>query len=131
MTISYGCVRSLEEDWEFVHDIAKEADRRMYALSLIHISKVITKEVTNIADTLETQTSEIKQINEGIEQINDVVQDVYKRQHGAGQSRIHLTCICQIDNQILLCSRFFWDSPVDPHDMITVLCKMSCNMGTK
>ena len=31
MTISYGCVRSLEEDWEFVHDIAKEADRRMYA----------------------------------------------------------------------------------------------------
>ena len=37
-------------------------------------SKVITKEVTNIADTLETQTGEIKQINEGIEQINDVVQ---------------------------------------------------------
>ena len=35
---------------------------------------MITKEVTNIADTLETQTSEIKQINEGIEQINDVVQ---------------------------------------------------------
>lgn len=31
MTISYGCVRSLEEDWEFVYDIAKEADRRMYA----------------------------------------------------------------------------------------------------
>lgn len=31
MTISYGCVSSLEEDWEFVHDIAKEADRRMYA----------------------------------------------------------------------------------------------------
>ena len=31
MTISYGCVSSLEEDWEHVHDIAKEADRRMYA----------------------------------------------------------------------------------------------------
>ena len=31
MTISYGSVRSLEEDWELVHDIAKEADRRMYA----------------------------------------------------------------------------------------------------
>ena len=31
MTISYGCVRSLEEDWELVYDIAKEADRRMYA----------------------------------------------------------------------------------------------------
>lgn len=31
MTISYGCVRSLEEDWELVHDIEKEADRRMYA----------------------------------------------------------------------------------------------------
>ena len=37
-------------------------------------SQVITKEVTNIAETLETQTTEIKQINEGIEQINDVVQ---------------------------------------------------------
>lgn len=37
-------------------------------------SKVITEEVTNIAVTLETQASEIKQINEGIEQINDVVQ---------------------------------------------------------
>ena len=31
MTISYGCVSSLEEDWEHVYDIAKEADRRMYA----------------------------------------------------------------------------------------------------
>ena len=37
-------------------------------------SKVITTEVTNVAETLETQTTEIKQINEGIEQINDVVQ---------------------------------------------------------
>lgn len=37
-------------------------------------SKVITTEVTNIAETLETQTTEIKQINEGIAQINDVVQ---------------------------------------------------------
>ena len=37
-------------------------------------SKVITKEVTNIAETLEMQTIEIQQINEGIEQINDVVQ---------------------------------------------------------
>lgn len=37
-------------------------------------SKVITTEVTNIAETLETQTTEIKQINEEIEQINDVVQ---------------------------------------------------------
>ena len=37
-------------------------------------SKVITTEVTNIVETLETQTTEIKQINEGIEQINDVVQ---------------------------------------------------------
>ena len=37
-------------------------------------SKAITKEVTNIAETLETQTTEIQQINEGIEQINDVVQ---------------------------------------------------------
>ena len=30
--------------------------------------------MTNIAETLETQTAEIRQINEGIEQINDVVQ---------------------------------------------------------
>ena len=37
-------------------------------------SQLITTEVTNIAETLETQTTEIKQINEGIEQINDVVQ---------------------------------------------------------
>lgn len=37
-------------------------------------SKIITEYVTNIAVTLGTQASEIKQINEGIEQINDVVQ---------------------------------------------------------
>ena len=37
-------------------------------------SKIITGEVTNIAETLETQATEIQQINEGIEQINDVVQ---------------------------------------------------------
>ena len=37
-------------------------------------SKIITEEVTNIAVTLETQATEIQQINEGIEQINDVVQ---------------------------------------------------------
>ena len=37
-------------------------------------SNTISSEVTNIADTLETQTAEIHQINEGIEQINDVVQ---------------------------------------------------------
>ena len=37
-------------------------------------SKNITEEVANIADTLETQTTEIYQINQGIEQINDVVQ---------------------------------------------------------
>ena len=37
-------------------------------------SKMITEEVADIADTLEKQTVEIQQINEGIEQINDVVQ---------------------------------------------------------
>ena len=37
-------------------------------------SQIITKEVTNIAETLETQITEIQQINDGIEQINDVVQ---------------------------------------------------------
>lgn len=37
-------------------------------------SKIITEDVTNIAVTLGTQASEIQQINEGIEQINDVVQ---------------------------------------------------------
>ena len=35
---------------------------------------MITEEVSGIADTLADQTSEIQQINEGIEQINDVVQ---------------------------------------------------------
>ena len=37
-------------------------------------SKVITEEVSGIAQTLADQTVEIQQINEGIEQINDVVQ---------------------------------------------------------
>ena len=37
-------------------------------------SKIITGEVSDIADTLANQTVEIQQINEGIEQINDVVQ---------------------------------------------------------
>ena len=37
-------------------------------------SKMITEEVSGIADTLATQTEEIQQINVGIEQINDVVQ---------------------------------------------------------
>lgn len=37
-------------------------------------SKVITEEVSGIAETLADQTVEIQQINEGIEQINDVVQ---------------------------------------------------------
>ena len=37
-------------------------------------SKMITEEVADIADTLEKQTVEIQQINEGIVQINDVVQ---------------------------------------------------------
>ena len=41
---------------------------------VVENSQIITKEVTNIADTLETQATEIKQINDGIEQINDVVQ---------------------------------------------------------
>ena len=38
-------------------------------------SKTITEEVANIADTLETQNKEICEINQGIEQINDVVQN--------------------------------------------------------
>ena len=37
-------------------------------------SKTITDEVNGIAETLETQTDAIKQINNGVEQINDVVQ---------------------------------------------------------
>lgn len=37
-------------------------------------SRIITEEVTSIAETLGTQTTEIRQINDGIEQINDVVQ---------------------------------------------------------
>ena len=38
MTISYGCVSSLEEEWEHVYDIAKEADRRMYASKAYYYS---------------------------------------------------------------------------------------------
>ena len=38
MTISYGCVSSLEEEWENVYDIAKEADRRMYASKAYYYS---------------------------------------------------------------------------------------------
>lgn len=41
---------------------------------VVENSKVITEEVAGIAERLETQTMEIRQINEGIEQINDVVQ---------------------------------------------------------
>ncbi len=37
-------------------------------------SKTITDEVNGIAETLETQADAIKQINNGVEQINDVVQ---------------------------------------------------------
>ena len=37
-------------------------------------SKTITEEVSGIAKTLENQTLEMQQINDGIEQINDVVQ---------------------------------------------------------
>lgn len=37
-------------------------------------SKIITQQVTGIAEALESQTTEILQINEGIEQINGVVQ---------------------------------------------------------
>lgn len=37
-------------------------------------SKTITEEVSGIAETLENQALEIQQINDGIEQINDVVQ---------------------------------------------------------
>ncbi len=41
---------------------------------MLQRTKIITEEGTNIAETVETQTTEIQQINQGIEQINDVVQ---------------------------------------------------------
>ena len=52
--------------------VAKETAAQLEEVA--DTSKIITREVTGIAETLETQTAEIKQINLGIEQINDVVQ---------------------------------------------------------
>ena len=52
--------------------VAKETAAQLEEVA--DTSKIITREVTGIAETLETQTTEMKQINIGIEQINDVVQ---------------------------------------------------------
>ena len=52
--------------------VAKETAAQLEEVA--DTSKIITREVTGIAETLETQTAEMKQINLGIEQINDVVQ---------------------------------------------------------
>ena len=52
--------------------VAKETAAQLEEVA--YTSKIITREVTGIAETLETQTTEMKQINIGIEQINDVVQ---------------------------------------------------------
>ena len=52
--------------------VAKETAAQLEEVA--DTSKIITREVSGIAETLETQTAEMKQINIGIEQINDVVQ---------------------------------------------------------
>lgn len=52
--------------------VAKETAAQLE--EVVDTSKIITREVTGIAETLETQAAEMKQINLGIEQINDVVQ---------------------------------------------------------
>lgn len=52
--------------------VAKETAAQLEEVA--DTSKIITREVTGIAETLETQATEMKQINLGIEQINDVVQ---------------------------------------------------------
>ncbi len=52
--------------------VAKETAAQLEEVA--DTSKIITREVTGIAETLETQAAEMKQINLGIEQINDVVQ---------------------------------------------------------
>ena len=52
--------------------VAKETAAQLEEVA--DTSKIITREVTGIAETLETQAAEMKQINIGIEQINDVVQ---------------------------------------------------------
>ena len=52
--------------------VAKETAAQLEEVA--DTSKIITREVTGIAETLETQATEMKQINIGIEQINDVVQ---------------------------------------------------------
>ena len=52
--------------------LAEETARQLEIIA--DNSKTITEEVSGIAGTLENQTLEIQQINDGIEQINDVVQ---------------------------------------------------------
>lgn len=52
--------------------LAEETARQLEIIA--DNSKTITEEVSGIAETLGNQTLEIQQINDGIEQINDVVQ---------------------------------------------------------
>ena len=52
--------------------LAEETARQLEIIA--DNSKTITEEVSGIAETLENQALEIQQINDGIEQINDVVQ---------------------------------------------------------
>ena len=61
-------VKAVQKGMVVAEDTAKQLEE------VAEESRVITKEVSGIADILEIQTTEIQQINEGIEQINDVVQ---------------------------------------------------------
>ena len=53
--------------------LAEETARQLEEIA--DNSKIITQEVAGIAETFADQTVEIQQINQGIEQINDVVQN--------------------------------------------------------
>ena len=67
-TLIETSVKAVQKGMVVAEDTAKRLEE------VAEESRVITKEVSGIADILEIQTTEIQQINEGIEQINDVVQ---------------------------------------------------------
>ncbi len=61
-------VQAVEKGMVIANETAKQLEH------VVSGSKVITEEVTNVADALGAQQESFAQINEGVDQINDVVQ---------------------------------------------------------
>ncbi len=61
-------VQAVEKGMVIANETAKQLEQ------VVSGSKVITEEVTNVADALGAQQEAFAQINEGVDQINDVVQ---------------------------------------------------------